>query len=99
LGLGEFEESGKYFVTATITSAKANPFGFVMVNFKVEDDDGEPVVGVTGVDFNIAKLVPASGGESFNKWVPYIYRSQVVSGSDEGDWPNPDGTAERSKKT
>lgn len=89
----DFEESGKYFVTATITSAIANPIGIVMVDFKVEDDDGEPVVGVTGVDFNIVKLVPAAGGESFNKWVPYIYRSQVVSGSDEGDWPNPDGTA------
>ena len=59
-----------------------------MVNFSVEDDAGDPVVGITGVDFSIAKLVPPAGTESANKWVSYYYRTKTVSGT---SYPNPDG--------
>lgn len=86
-------EDGKYEVKATITSATADPAGKVTVNFKVEDAKNNPVAGIKGVSFNIARLVPKEGGESFNKWVPYTYRSQVVTGSAKGNWPKPDGTA------
>lgn len=93
LSTGDFADAGKFFANVEITSATAAEDGTATVNFTVKDQSGAPVTGVTGVDFAIAKLVPASGGESFNKWVPYIYRSQTVSDSAEGDWPNPDGTA------
>ncbi len=92
LSTGAFAEAGKFFATATITSATADAGGTATVDFTVEDADGAPVIGVTGVDFNIVALAPAGGGESFNKWVPYIYRTQTVEGSADGDWPNPDGT-------
>ncbi len=92
LSTGEFEEAGKFFANATITAATAALDGTVAVDFTVEDAEGEPVGGVAGVDFNVVKLVPAGGGESFNKWVPYIYRIQTVEGSADGNWPNPDGT-------
>ncbi len=96
LSTGDFAEAGKFFANATITSATAAADGTVTVNFTVEDereDPAVPVTGVTGVDFSIAKLVPAAGGESFNKWVSYVYRTQTVTDSADGDWPNPDGTA------
>ena len=92
LSTGEFEEAGKFFATATITSANADADGTVTVDFTVEDAEGEPVTGVTGVDFTIVTLAPASGDESFNKWVPYMFRTETVEGSADGDWPNPDGT-------
>jgi predicted CXXCH cytochrome family protein len=87
-----FEESGKYLATTTITSATATAAGLVTVEFEVLDADGSPVTGLTEVAASIAKLVPPATGESFNQWVPYIWRSQVVSGSATGDWPAPDGT-------
>ena len=90
---GEFADAGKYFATATITSASAAADGTVTVDFTVEDGDGNPVTGLTGMGFNIDKLVPGTDTEPFSKWVPYIYSSQTVSGSANGDWPNPDGTA------
>lgn len=88
-----FEKHSKYFANATITSATADAAGRVTVNFTVKDRAGKGVVGIKGVSFSVAKLIPAGRGESFNKWVPYIWRSEVVSGSATGDWPNPDGTA------
>lgn len=92
LSSGEFADAGKFFAVATITSASADANGVVTVDFTVEDGDGAPVVGITGGNFTIVKLQPAAGNESYNKWVPYIYQTQTVSGSAEGDWPNPDGT-------
>jgi OmcA/MtrC family decaheme c-type cytochrome len=92
LSTGNFADAGKFFATATVTSATADVGGTVTVDFTVADGDGDPVVGVTGVDFTIVALAPASSGESFNKWVPYIYRTQTVENSADGDWPNPDGT-------
>jgi Outer membrane cytochrome MtrC/MtrF-like, domains II/IV/OmcA-like N-terminal domain/Collagen triple helix repeat (20 copies) len=81
--------AGKYMVTATITSASADSTGKVTVNFTVEDDQGNPIVGVTGPSFSIAKLVPKTGGESFNNWVPYIYQTETVSGT---TYPQANGT-------
>jgi len=93
LSTGEYAaDNAKYFVTATITGATADENGKATVNFKVEDKDENPIVGITGADFNIAKLVPKGEGRAFNKWVAYIYRQEVVKDSDKGDWPNPDGT-------
>jgi len=88
-----FKKSGKYFANATITSATADATGKVTLNFTVKDRAGKGIAGLKGISFSIAKLVPAGGGESFNKWVPYIWRSEVVSGSAAGNWPKPDGTA------
>jgi OmcA/MtrC family decaheme c-type cytochrome len=88
-----FKKFGKYFANATVTSAAADATGKVTVNFTVKDSAGKGVAGIKGVSFSVAKLIPAGSGESFNKWVPYIWRSEVVSGSAAGDWPNPDGTA------
>ena len=88
-----FEKHGKYFANATITSATADAAGRVTVNFTVKDRAGKGVVGIKGVSLSVAKLIPAGRGESFNKWVPYIWRSEVVRGSATGGWPNPDGTA------
>lgn len=87
---GEFDEAGKYFVTADITSATADAAGKVVVNFTVVDEDDFPVSDLASISANIDKLVPGSPGEASNKWVPYIYSTQTVSGS--GDWPAPAGT-------
>ena len=92
LSLGAFTFAGKFFVNAAITDAEADRNGNVSIDFQVEDRDGAPIVGITGAAFNIAKLVPGENGETANKWVPYIYRLQTVSGSTGRDWPNPDGT-------
>ena len=90
LSTGEFVQPnpGKVFVTATVTGATANATGVATVNFTVEDDGGNPVVGVTGVDFSIAQLVPPTGTESANKWVSYIYRTETPG---VGNWPNSGG--------
>jgi OmcA/MtrC family decaheme c-type cytochrome len=88
-----FKKSGKHLVNVAITSATADAGGRVTVNFTVKDSAGKGVIGLKGISFSLAKLLPAGGGESFNKWVPYIWRSEVVRGSAAGNWPNPDGTA------
>jgi len=94
MSTGDFAEAGKFYATVTITSATAAVDGTVTMNFTVEDELGLPVVGVTGTDYNVIKLAPASGDESYNKWVPYIYRTQTVtaSGTAADDWPAADGT-------
>jgi predicted CXXCH cytochrome family protein len=87
LSSGEFKEAGKYFATATITSASADENGVATVNFTVADENGDPAPGITGMNFNIVQLQPPSGGQSFNKWVPYIYRAQEVTASSGQSWP------------
>ncbi len=52
--------------------------------------DATPVLNLASASATVAKLVPASAGESFNKWVSYIYREQTTVA---GDWPNPEGTS------
>ena len=88
LSTGDFAEAGKEFVTATVTGATADADGVVTVNFAVEDEAGDPVVGATGVSFSIAKLEQPASGESFYKWVSYIYRTESPG---VGDWPNSGG--------
>jgi hypothetical protein len=89
-----YEESGTFPAVATITSAKADGAGKVTVDFSVTDEEGTPLVGVAGVTASIAKLVPPNlPKQTYNQWIPYIYRAQTVSNSASGDWPNPDGTA------
>lgn len=87
-----FEKYGKNFVNATITSATVDVAGKVTVDFTVKDGAGKAVIGLKGVSFSLAKHVPAGKGESSSKWVPYIWRSEVVRGSATGNWLNPDGT-------
>jgi predicted CXXCH cytochrome family protein len=89
LSSGEYVDACKFVADATITSAIARKNGVVIVRFTVMDKDGHPVFGVPSVTANIAKLVPASGGESFNQWVPYVYRTEAVGA---GSFPNPAGT-------
>jgi len=89
LSSGEYVDACKFFAVATITSATVSQSGTVTVTFSVKDKDGNPVLGVPSISANISKLVPASGGESFNKWVPYIYRTETVGA---GSFPKPAGT-------
>lgn len=86
--------TGKYLANMTITSATAGSDGIVVIRFKVSDTANKPVPGIKNISANIVKLLPAdsAGGESFSKWVAYLYRLQTVTGSDGGTWPNPDGT-------
>ena len=95
----DFNASGKYFPTLAITSATADPAGLVTVNFTVADANKKPVPGIATVRGAIVKLLPAAGGESFSKWVSYIYRTQTVTGSAMGSWPNPDNTAREQATT
>jgi len=88
-------EHDKYLVDSEITSVTADAAGLVTVNFTVATKDGDPVVDVPSISANIAKLVAPATGESFNKWVAYIYRTETTSGlasCTKDCWPNPDGT-------
>ncbi len=86
--------TGKFLANMTITGAAASPTGIVTVSFKVASATNKPVLGIKTVSANIVKLVPpdSDAGEAFNKFVAYIYQLQTVTGSDGGNWPNPDGT-------
>lgn len=87
-----YREAGKFIAKVEITGATASAAGEVNVNFKVSDANDNPVKGIASGSFNIVKLIPATNDESYNYWVPYIYRTAIVKDSDKGDWPNPDGT-------
>jgi OmcA/MtrC family decaheme c-type cytochrome len=77
LSSGEFVTAAKAFVTATITSATADPAGVVTVNFTVADAAKKPISKVATVSAAIAKLVPATELKPQSEWVPYIYRSRT----------------------
>jgi OmcA/MtrC family decaheme c-type cytochrome len=87
--------NGKYMVDVRITSATADTTGVVTVDFEVKRIGANtPVVDVASVSANIAKLVPIplsppQTGDQSSKWVPYLYRTETVSGS---SFPNPPGT-------
>lgn len=90
---GEYA-NGKYMVDATITGATADAAGLVVVNFSVARENGNPVLDLAAVTANIAKLVPIpfappDTGDQSTEWLPYIYRTETVSGS---GYPNPPGT-------
>ncbi|MBK6684773.1 MAG: OmcA/MtrC family decaheme c-type cytochrome [Deltaproteobacteria bacterium] len=87
-----FEATGKLRVNVEITGATADPGGQVTVDFRVTNG-AAPVSGIATINANIAKLLPAGNGYFFSRWVPYIYRTQTVSGSANGNWPHPDGTS------
>lgn len=92
LSSGEFETAGKFFVKAEITSATADAAGAVSVSFTVKDEEDNPVKGIAAISANIVKLLPPANGDASSRWVSYLYRTETVSGSANGDWPNPDGT-------
>jgi OmcA/MtrC family decaheme c-type cytochrome len=95
LSSGEYLNGAKTKVTATITGATADAAGKVTVSFKLADATNKPVTsGVTSISATIVKLVPAdsTAGESFNKWVPYLFAKAVTSGKATGTWPAADGT-------
>ncbi|MBI5608535.1 MAG: hypothetical protein HY902_06605, partial [Deltaproteobacteria bacterium] len=92
---GEYATAGKIDAALIITSATADEAGKVTVKFKVNDSAGKPIKTVAAITANIAKLVgpDAVAGESFTKWVNYIYRIETVSGSAtaKDPWPAKDG--------
>ncbi len=90
----QLAKTGKFYAKATITSATADSSGKVTVNFEVKDPANKAVLGIKSIYANIAKLVPppVDGTLSYTRWVPYLVRIQMVSGSDAGNWPKPDGT-------
>jgi len=92
LSSGAYKIAGKQLVKIAITSATAAEDGTLTVKFTVKDASDNTVKNVQNPAFSVAKLVPASGSESFSKWVAYINRAETVSGSASGNWPNPDGT-------
>ncbi len=62
--------------TITITSASVAS-GITTVHFTVMNG-ADPVTGITACSAGIFKLAPAGGGLSYNRWVPYIYRTVPV---------------------
>ena len=93
---GEYA-AGKYIANATITEATASPTGQVVVKFTVTRAGNAPVTNLTSISANIAKLVPIAyaaqppppAGDQSSKWVPYIYRTETVSGT---SFPRPNGS-------
>ncbi len=90
---GQYANSVKTKALATITAASADVAGKVTVDFKVTDVTGKiPVTWVTAINANFVKLQPPSGGESFTKWVPYMYNKVTTANQAKYGWPAPDGT-------
>ncbi len=89
---GEYLNGAKTKAVATITAASADVNGKVMVDFKVADLAGKPVNWVTSMGATIVKLQPASNGESFSKWIPYLYTKVTTANKATGGWPAADGT-------
>jgi len=88
---GAYANGAKARVRATITAATATAEGRVTVDFRVEDANRQAVANVPAITANIAKLLPAGTTQGSNRWVPYIYRQQTVTGT--GSWPAPAGTS------
>lgn len=86
--------TGQYPAEAIITGASASAAGVVTVDFRVSRPGGAPVVDVPSVRATIARLgsidfAPPMSGPQFTRWVPYVYRTETVSGA---IYPNPPGT-------
>ena len=94
LQTGEFTGGAKSMANVTITGATADASGVVTVNFDVTASP-TPVTTVASVSAGIFKLAPKATGQSFNRWVPYIWRTETVSGTADASgnlFVNPDGT-------
>ncbi len=76
----ELATANKYPVNIQITSATADAAGLAMVNFTVTNGT-TPVTTIASVSAGIFKLAPSGGGVAFNKWVPYSWRTETVSGT------------------
>jgi len=85
---GEYA-AGKYRVDIDVTGATAALDGTVSVDFAVANQAGTPIRDIASITANIAKLAPAAAGQSSARWVPYIYRTETVSGD---SFPKPSGT-------
>ncbi len=94
----EMLDAGMYHADPEITAATADAAGKVSVTFTVDSADGTPNLNLSpsSISANVAKLVPGAvvspTVSTANKWVPYIWRTETVSGSTPGSWPKPDGT-------
>ncbi len=89
LAAEELATAGKYPVNVAITNATADAGGIATVNFHVTNRaTGAPVETISNISAGIFKLLPPAAGESFTRWVPYLWRSETVS---ETIFPMPSG--------
>jgi hypothetical protein len=66
----------KFLAKLQVVGASVDPTGVASVVFTVKGKDGvTPFTTLTAPSAGIFKLAPAGNGRSFNRWVPYIYRS------------------------
>ena len=82
LAAEELAAAAKYMVDVNVTGATANAAGLVTVNFTVKNG-ATPVTTIPSVSAGIFKLAPKGGGFSYNRWVPYIWRSETVAGTQD----------------
>ncbi|HEY7586754.1 MAG TPA: OmcA/MtrC family decaheme c-type cytochrome, partial [Candidatus Deferrimicrobiaceae bacterium] len=82
LAAEELAAADKYLVDVTVTGATADAAGVVTVNFTVEKD-GVAVTTIPSVGAGIFKLAPKSGAFSYNRWVPYLWRTETVDGTQD----------------
>ena len=90
LSSGEYANGAKILARATINRVDADENGRVTVYFRLTDRSDRPISTLTAMSANIAKLVPQGTTDGTNRWVPYIYRTQTVTGT--GAWPADAGT-------
>jgi OmcA/MtrC family decaheme c-type cytochrome len=90
LSNGAYANGAKVLARATINRVDADPSGRVTVYFRVTDRSDRPIATVPSISANIAKLLPQGTTDGTNRWVPYIYRTQTVTGT--GSWPADAGT-------
>ncbi|MDH3242396.1 MAG: OmcA/MtrC family decaheme c-type cytochrome [Alphaproteobacteria bacterium] len=90
----ELADADKYMVDITITNAAADAAGVATVDFTVMNGT-TPVTTISSISAGIFKLAPAGGEFSYNRWVPYLWRSETVEGTQDAEgnlFLMPDGT-------
>jgi len=95
LAATELATASKYMVNITITSATADESGVGKVNFTVQDSSNAPVTTIASVSAGIFKLAPKTATVNYNKWVPYLWRTEAVAGTRDAAgnaFVKPDGT-------
>ncbi len=83
----------KFPVNVNITSATADAAGVATVNFTVKKGDTS-VTDIASVSAGIFKLAPKGGGFAYNRWVPYLWRTETVVGTQDSagnTFPEPAG--------